>query len=365
MIRKMSFNKVLIILLLSIGILFIQCGENKSTNRSPRIKKVTKVLSPKNGIKITTGVPVEFEVMSIRDTVEIEYFTVSLGTKLVYTSNLENLQQFTFERTGRQDLSYTVYLSNGQKEQHSQFITALSDIKPKRYTYRKVKTYTHDPDAYTQGLFFDDGILLESTGHKGESSLRKVDIASGNIIQKIDLDEAYFGEGITLYRDEIFMLTWKSQKGFVFDKKDFTKLREFTYPTEGWGITTMGDTLVMTDETEKIYFIEPTTFTQIDKIEVYDQNGPVDALNELEFINGDIYANVYQTDEIAIIDPKTGKVTGIINLEGIFNKQNYGRRTDVLNGIAYDAKTDRLFVTGKYYPKLYEIDLVLLEEPSI
>jgi glutamine cyclotransferase len=365
MIREMSFKKVLIILLLSIGILFIQCGENKSTNKSPRIKKVTKVISPKNGIKITTGLPVKFEVVSSQDTVEIDHFTVSLGTKLVYTSNSENPQQFTFERTGRQNLSYTVYLSNGKKEHHSQFITALSDIKPVRYTYRKVNSYTHDPDAYTQGLFFDDGMLLESTGHKGESSLRKVDIASGNVIQKIDLEEAYFGEGITLFGNEIFMLTWKSQKGFVFDKTDFTKVREFTYPTEGWGLTTMGDTLVMTDETEKIYFMEPSTFTQIDKIEVYDQNGPIDALNELEFINGEIYANIYQTDEIAIIDPKTGKVTGIINLEGIFNKQNYDRRLDVLNGIAYDSKSDRLFVTGKFYPKLYEIELIPLEEPSI
>jgi glutamine cyclotransferase len=361
----MSFKKVSIILLLSIGIFFIQCGENKSPNRSPRIKKVSKVTSPKNGKKITTGIPVKFEVISTRDTVGIDHFTVNLGTKLVHASNSDNPQQFTFERTGRQNLSYTVYLSNGKKEQHSQFITALSDVKPKRYTFRKVKTYTHDPDAFTQGLVFDDGVLLESTGHNGESSLRKVDIASGNVIQKIDLDQAYFGEGITLFGNEIFMLTWKSQKGFVFDKTDFTKLREFTYPTEGWGITTMGDTLVMTDETEKIYFMEPTTFTQIDKIEVYDQNGPVDALNELEFINGEIYANVYQTDDIAIIDPKTGKVTGIINLEGIFNKQNYGGRPDVLNGIAYDAKFDRLFVTGKYYPELYEIDLVPLEEPSI
>ena len=354
-----------ILLFLSIGILFVQCGENKTTNKSPRIKKVAKVISPKNGMQITTSVPVKFEVVSTQDTVGIDYFTVSLGTKLVYTSNSDSLQQFAFERTGLQNLSYSVYLSNGKKEQHSQFLTALSDVKPVRYTYKKINSFTHDPDAFTQGLIFNDGILIESTGHHGESSLRKVDISSGNVIQKIDLDQAYFGEGITLLGDEIFMLTWKSQKGFVFDKNDFSKKREFTYPTEGWGITTMGDTLVMTDESEKIYFMDPSTFTQIDKIEVYDQNGPVDALNELEYINGEIYANVYQTDDIVIIDPKTGKVTGIINLEGIFNKQNYGRRTDVLNGIAYDDKTDRLFVTGKYYPKLYEIDLVPLEEPSI
>lgn len=362
----MPYRILSLIILLGLGVLLIQCGENKSTRRSPRIKKITKVMSPKNGTKITLGVPVKFEVTSTQDTISIDYFTVSLGTKTVYSSDSEIPQQFSFKRTGRQSLSYTMHLNNGKKESHNQFITVLSDVKPKRYTYRKVNSFTHDPDAYTQGLIFDDGFLLESTGHKGESSLRRVDIASGNVIQKIDLDEEYFGEGITLLGDELFMLTWKSQKGFVFDKKDFTKIREFAYPTEGWGITTMGDTLVMTDETEKIYFIDPITFTEIDKIEVYDQNGPVDALNELEYINGEIYANIYQTDEIAIIDPATGKVTGIINLEGIFNKQNYGRRLDVLNGIAYDSKSDRLFVTGKFYPKLFEIDLVSLEEePSI
>lgn len=341
------------------------CGSSNERQKSPRIRKLTKVESPRNGSKIPLGEMVNFNVSTSQDTVQVDSFNVKLGTRAIFHSNEKTGPLAIDAQTGVHSLSYSVFLSNGKIESHSQRITFLSDTAPARYTYRKINTYTHDPDAYTQGLYFKDGYLYESTGHRGESSLRRVEVESGTVLQKIDIDEEYFGEGITALGDQIFMLTWESRKGFVFNQSDFKEIRQFSYPTEGWGITSMGDTLVMSDGTEKLYFIDPVSFTEIDRIQVYDQSKAIEGLNELEYVNGDIYANIYQTETIAIVDPKTGKLKGLIDLTGIFNKENYSRRLDVLNGIAYDASGDRIFVTGKFWPKLYEIDLVTFEKPSI
>lgn len=341
------------------------CGNSGERQKSPRIRKFTKVASPRNGSKIPLGEIINFNVNPSQDTVQVDSFIVKLGTRTIYNSNQKTTVPTDITKAGTQSLSYSVFLSNGKKESHSQRITFLSDIEPAQYTFRKINTYTHDPDAYTQGLYFDNGHLYESTGHRGESSLRKVEIESGAVLQKIDIDEEFFGEGITVLGDEIFMLTWESRKGFVFNRSDFKQKREFSYHTEGWGLTNIGDTLVMSDGTSKLYFIDPVSFIEIDRIQVYNQSKPVEGLNELEYVNGDIYANIYQTENIAIIDPKTGKLKGMIDLRGIFNKENYSRRLDVLNGIAYDPSEDRIFVTGKFWPKLYEIDLVTSEKPSI
>ena len=363
--KRHIFYILTVLLLASITLLFSDCGGAKEKKESIIIRKLSKVTSPKNGSNIAINQPINFQVIAAQDSIKIDSFVVTIGTKLIYKSSQENKANTSFSNTGRQSLSYTVYLNNGVKEVHRQQLRFLSDIEPVKYTYRKTNTYTHDPDAYIQGLFYDNGHFYESTGHRGESSLRKVEVTTGKVLQKIDLDEAYFGEGITPYKDQIFMLTWESRKGFVFNKEDFTEVRQFDYPTEGWGITTVGDSLVMSDGSEYLYFMDPSSFTEIGRIQVYDQNQPITALNELEYINGDIYANIYQTDNIAIIDPSSGKVKGMINLAGIFNKENYGRRTEVLNGIAHDPKTNRFYVTGKFWPKMYEIDLVPFQEPTI
>jgi len=363
--KRHIFYSLTVLLLTTITLLFSDCGGAKEKKESIIIRKLSKVTSPKNGSKIAINQPIDFQVIASQDSIKVDSFVVTIGTKLIYRSSQKNKANTSFSNTGKQSLSYTVYLNNGAKEVHRQQLRFLSDIEPIRYTYRKINTYTHDPDAYIQGLFFDKGYFYESTGHRGESSLRKVEVTTGKVLQKIDLDEEYFGEGITPYKDQIFMLTWESRKGFVFNKEDFSEVRQFDYPTEGWGITTIGDTLVMSDGSEYLYFMDPSSFTEIGRIQVYDQNQPIKELNELEYINGDIYANIYQTDNIAIIDPSSGKVKGMINLAGIFNKENYGRRTEVLNGIAYDPKTNRLYVTGKFWPKMYEIDLVPFQEPTI
>ena len=230
------------------------------------------------------------------------------------------------------------------------------------YTYSVVNTYPHDSNAFTQGLVFEDGALFEGTGLYGSSTLRRVELETGNIMQIHELPDQYFGEGITIYSSKIIQLTWKSHLGFVYDKDSFELLQEFDYPTEGWGITHDGERLIMSDGTSALYFLDPETLEEIGRIDVYDSDGPVTRLNELEYVQGEIYANVWQTDQIAMIAPHTGEVVGWIDMEGLLGPEDRTNHVDVLNGIAYDAATDRLFVTGKLWPKLFEIELVAVND---
>ena len=226
------------------------------------------------------------------------------------------------------------------------------------YTYEVVNSYPHDTAAFTQGLVYEDGFLYEGTGLAGQSSLRKVELATGKVLQIVNLPATLFGEGITVFGDRIVQLTWTTRVGFVYDKKSFEKAGEFAYPTEGWGLTHDGKQLIMSDGTSTLYYLDPKTFALTGKIEVSYEGAPVVKLNELEYIKGQIYANVWQTDRIARISPKTGEVVAWIDLGGLLQRENYQGKADVLNGIAYDAKKGRLFVTGKLWPKVYEIKLV-------
>jgi len=226
------------------------------------------------------------------------------------------------------------------------------------YSYEILNIYPHDRGAFTQGLVFEDGILYEGTGLRGRSTLRTVDLESGDVLKLHSLALPLFGEGVTVYGDRIFQLTWQSHIGFVYDKDTFELLQEFTYPTEGWGITHDGQRLIMSDGTSTLHFLDPETLDEIDRIGVYDQNGPVTRLNELEYIHGEVYANVWKTDRIARIDPQSGQVTGWIDLTGLLSEEDRDPPVDVLNGIAYDAENDRLFVTGKLWPKMFEIELI-------
>jgi glutamine cyclotransferase len=229
------------------------------------------------------------------------------------------------------------------------------------YTYKIVNTYAHDRNAFTEGLAFASGSLYEGTGRYGNSSLRKVDLATGDVLQMRRLPAEYFGEGITIYDDAIVQLTWQSHTGFIYNKDSFSLSREFSYPTEGWGIAYDGQRLIMSDGTTVLHFLSPKTLESIGELEVRDDNKPVSRLNELEYVNGNIYANVWKTDRIAIIEPQDGRVTGWIDLSGLLQTQDYSGPVDVLNGIAYDSQADRLFVTGKLWPFLFEIELVTEE----
>lgn len=234
-----------------------------------------------------------------------------------------------------------------------------SSLVPKFYTFEVVNTYPHDPNAFTQGLIWEgNGILLEGTGLNSRSSLRRVELETGEVRQIVPLPDQFFGEGITTFGDKLYQLTWRSNIGFVYNRESFEQLGTFDYPTEGWGITHDGEKLIMSDGSSTLYFWEPETLAEIGRIDVTDRGQPVVRLNELEYIKGQVFANVWQTDYIAIIDSENGNVDAWLNLTGLLKPDDRQGTENVLNGIAYDASTDRLFVTGKLWPKLFEIRLV-------
>jgi glutamine cyclotransferase len=224
------------------------------------------------------------------------------------------------------------------------------------YTYSIVNVYPHDANAFTEGLVFDGGFLYESTGLYSNSSLRRVDLETGGVLQLLSLQPQYFGEGIAVVGDKIVQLTWRSHVGFVYDRASFGLLQEFEYPTEGWGLTYDGSQLIMSDGMANLYFLDPVTFQRVGQVAVHD-TGPVTRLNELEYINGAVYANVWREERIAVINPLNGQATAWIDLTGIQDFKNQDPN-NVPNGIAYDANGDGLFVTGKMWPHVFEIKLI-------
>jgi len=234
-----------------------------------------------------------------------------------------------------------------------------ANSKPAHYTYSIINTYPHDENAFTQGLVYENESLYEGTGLYGNSTLRRVNLETGKVLQLYTLPSIYFGEGIAIFDDKISQLTWNEHRGFIYDKHSFELLQEFNYSTEGWGITYDGTRFIMSDGTANLYFLDPVTFEKVGQVEVRD-TAPVTRLNELEYINGKVYANIWMEEKIAIINPQTGQVEGWIDLSGIQDLQNQDA-DNVLNVIAYDAKGDRLFVTGKRWPQLFEIKLIPME----
>lgn len=230
--------------------------------------------------------------------------------------------------------------------------------KVQSFIYRVVNAYPHDSKAFTQGLVIEDGVMYEGTGLYGGSSVRRVDLATGKVFQQYMLPPQFFGEGITVFGDKIIQLTWKSGVAFVYDKDGFELLRLFICPVEGWGITHDGQYLIISDGTATLYFIDPETFKVKRRVRVVDGKGGVTNLNELEYVEGKVFANIWQSDRIAIIDPATGRVDGWIDLSGLPGKEGESEQIDVLNGIAYDKQTRSLFVTGKLWPRLFQIELV-------
>ena len=225
------------------------------------------------------------------------------------------------------------------------------------YQARVVKTFPHDPKAFTQGLIYRDDVLYESTGLAGESSLRRVALDTGRVLQRRDLDHEFFAEGMTDWGGTLIQLTWTSGIAFVYDKTTFKPLKQFTYRGEGWGLTRTGTRLIMSDGTPSLRLLDPETFAEVSRIEAHDEHGPVTALNELEMVKGVLFANVWQTERLAMVDVDSGRLTGWVDLHGLLSPSERAR-VDVLNGIAYDEAGDRLFVTGKWWPSVFQIEVV-------
>ena len=228
------------------------------------------------------------------------------------------------------------------------------------YTYRIVNAFPHDKNLFTQGLFIHGGALYESSGQYGGSQLRKSVLNTGQVVLSLPLSDKVFGEGSTIFGSKVFVLTWRSGAGLVVDSDTFKPERTFTYDGEGWGLTHNGKRLIMSDGTPELRFLDPETLKETSRLKVTYKGAPVQNINELEFIKGEIFANLWQSDVIVRINPDNGAVTGVIDLQGLLpEKHRIAGQTNVLNGIAYDHDTDRLFVTGKYWPKLFEIELTV------
>jgi glutamine cyclotransferase len=333
--------------------------------------RLTSLLEPAAALTIPLGEEIRV-ALSIPDSVQVDSVSVYLGgtlnktipgsSDLLNQGKLEILLTSEVELTGKSALRVRLFFRGGESENHSRQVTFLSDVVPVEYSYQVIKEYPHDVTAYTQGLQYVDGELYEGTGDYGTSSIRRVNLETGEVKQIRDLDPSLFGEGITVLGDRIYQLTYKSQVGFIYDRTTFQEIQKVYYQNqEGWGLTHNGEELIMSDGSNVIYFLDPEMFTINRQLEVYHNEGPANSLNELEYINGKLYANRYFTDEIVIIDPETGKVEGRINLKGILKATHRKPTTDVLNGIAWDKENGRLFVTGKYWPFLFEIRLRKLE----
>ena len=293
----------------------------------------------------------------------IDSVQFSIDTKkIISTLNTVTLKISDYT-LGKHTITAIVFYEN-KTEKITETIYFMADAAPDVYTYKIINIFPHDKTAYTQGLEFYNGYLYEGTGRKGTSSIRKVDLETGKVLQQQDIDAQYFGEGITIFNNKLYQLTWQGGIGFVYNLETFEKEKDFKYTKsrEGWGLTNNGEKLIKTDGTERIWFLNPETLVEENYIEAYTNKQKVEKLNELEYINGKIYANIWQKNSILIVNAISGKVEGVADLTGlkteISKTQKLDDQDEVLNGIAFDKENNRIFVTGKHWSKLYEIELL-------
>ncbi|MDR1592862.1 MAG: glutaminyl-peptide cyclotransferase [Prevotellaceae bacterium] len=324
-------------------------------------KKFFSLSQPKNGATLKSGNGGDIfslDVKNLTDSVKMDSCILNIDGK--YHSTYHSLPQeisFASIKMGVRRMSLQVYSESKVVETLLFNLKIIPAVAPKPYKYKVVNEFPHDNNAYTQGLFYNGGFLYEGTGQKGYSSLRKVELETGKIVQQKSLDSKYFGEGICLHNGKIYQLTWENREGFIYDYHDFTQTGKFSYNTEGWGITGDGTNLWMSDGTSNIYKLNPDNMNVTGQIEVYTNQGAEHYVNELEYINGEIWANVYTKDYILIINPETGEVKGKIDLAGILRKELRKQDTDVLNGIAFDKERNRIFVTGKNWSRVFELKI--------
>ena len=365
--RRIRITLILISLLLSI--LACNGGADKSSTvdinkktsatAKKRVKRV-QLTSPFAGSSFKVNSDIVLQYRFIKKEYAIDSLLITSSMNKVVLKEPKEVIKWNPNRntTGVEHLRLTFYFKDGKSQIVTSSFLLLSDIVPKNIKFKIEKTYPHSITNYCQGLEFRDGFMYEGTGQNGESQLIKYALGSNKVDKSYKLDDQYFGEGITVLNDKIFQVTWRNSVGFVYNKADFTLDRKFSYNSEGWGLTNDGENIIMSDGSHRLYFLDSTFSTEIKRIEVCNDSGAVMSLNELEYIDGYVYANVYTKDYIVKIDPKTGKVVAKINCAGLLYPQDRHDDIDVLNGIAYNSKTGNLYITGKNWPKLFEISLI-------
>lgn len=342
----MNISKTLTIIFLSIFI--ISCGSNASHKKSDFTIK-TSAIKGNISISDTLNLSIENKKNHTIDSIVYILDNKKISENLILNSH----------KLGKYTVEATVYFNN-EKQTTKTSITILNNKAPKIYTFNIINVYPHDITSYTQGLEFFNDTVYESTGQYKESKLIKIDYKTGHVIKNINLSNEYFGEGLTILNNKIYQLTWQKGIGFVYDVNTFEKLSSFKYGNskEGWGLCNDASKIYKSDGTEKIWLLNPKTLVEEDYIQVFTNKGKIGRINELEWINGQIYANIYQKDGVAIINPKNGAVTAVIDFSSLKKKVKQHEKLDVLNGIAYNPTTKTTFVTGKHWDKLFEVEVV-------
>ena len=339
----------------TIALILYSCGNTQNT------KSANFALSFEgNKTKINSHDTLIVSVRSLKNKT-IDSVIFSINGKKTPSSNkaLSTSLYFLDQKLGNRKVEALVY-TNGNSEKVSKKIKVLAHKKPKLYTYKIINQYPHDINAYTQGLEFYNDTLYESTGQYNESSLRKTDYKTGKVFQNIPLEDRYFGEGLTILNQKLYQLTWREGVGFIYNVKDLKKTGSFVFnkSKEGWGLCNDGQRIFKSDGTEKIWTLNSETLAEEDYIEIYTNTSKIKSVNELEWVNGKIYANIYEREAIAIVNPDTGAVEGVINLKGLKKKVKQHADLNVLNGIAFKGDKDRIYVTGKNWDKLFEIEII-------
>lgn len=341
--------------LIMLNFLLFSCGSDSNDSES---SYTLEIAGDKEEFKL--GETLQVQVNGQKDSV-VYFLGGQQLAKTVGEAALEHT--FKLEKLGKWDLTAKIY-EEGKMHEKTKVISLFNDSAPITYRYEIINKFPHQPDAYTQGLEFYKGALYESTGHYGSSSLRKIDLETGEVQRKIDIPSQFFAEGITILDDKIYQLTWKGGLGFIYDVNTFEKTGEFDYgqSKEGWGLANDGNTIYKSDGTEKIWFLDPETLAEMDYIQTVSNRTIATQLNELEWIDGKIYANTYQKDGVAIINPENGAIEGVINFSGLRdqlgNTADLDPVNDVLNGVAYNKETGKIYVTGKDWDTLFEIKIV-------
>lgn len=349
----MKFYKAVI--LITLVLIIASCGEKTNENNSLfsiTINNSKKVYLLDDVLKLT---------INNKKNRAIDSVSYSIDTKRISSSdkNITSELPLSEQKLGQRTIEAKIY-SEGDVFETKQKITILASKKPILYSYTILESYPHDINAYTQGLEFKGDTLIESTGQYKKSTLRKTNYTTGEVYKKVGIGNQYFGEGLTLLNNKIYQLTWREKTGFIYDANSLTKTGTFIYgkSKEGWGLCNNGNNIFKSDGTQKIWQLNSNTLAEEDFIEIYTNKSKIDSVNELEWVEGKIYANIYQKDAIAIVNPKTGAVEGVINLKGLKDEVTQHGSLDVLNGIAYKGEENILYITGKNWDKLFKIEVV-------